>query len=370
MEKDVLRLAVVKKGLVLVRIPEDVDVPDFKPGDVIQIVVSLDEDGRFVLVSADDDDGGDVDDGVDLENGELTVRGAITAFGAESVSVRPGSGAAPVSCRLPAGAPLDGFFVGDEVELHCHFLDGAFHAEYLKGKHGYLKVRDEGFEAELSRRGVLSELGAESVGVTVRGRVIRCARPADSDLSAFALGNEVDLRCDFDGEGFRLSYLKSSSAWWEQDDPEDEPESELSLEGVLHELGESTVVVKNGAQTVSCARGTADLRGFFPGEAVYVRCRSVDGAFALTKLMSPWALWRNDGPAVEAELTVKGQLVAKDASSVTVRKLERDVSCAHSNGNLSAFAVGQQVEMHCHLRPSGFRIEYVKNEHTKVVLEP
>ena len=96
----------------------------------------------------------------------------------------------------------------------------------------------------------------------------------------------------------------------------------------------------------------------------------VDGALQLTKLMSDWALWRNDGPAVEAELTVKGQLVAKDASSVTVRKLERDVSCAHSNGNLAAFAVGQQVEMHCHLRQGTFRIEYVKNEHTKVVLEP
>ncbi|MBA2615671.1 MAG: hypothetical protein H0U90_07825 [Actinobacteria bacterium] len=86
--------------------------------------------------------------------------------------------------------------------------------------------------------------------------------------------------------------------------------------------------------------------------------------------MSDWALWRNDGPTVEGELVVQGQLVAKDASSATVRELDRDVRCAHSNGNFAAFAIGQAVEMHCHLRQGTFRIGYVKNEHTKVVLEP
>ncbi len=66
---------------------------------------------------------------------------------------------------------------------------------------------------------------------------------------------------------------------------------------------------------------------------------------------------------------MKGELVARDAASAIVRKLGRDVSCSHANGNLCVFAVGQQMEMHCHLREAQFRIEYVKNEHTKVVLQ-
>jgi hypothetical protein len=370
-EGGVLRLAVVKKGLVVVRIPEGMDVPKLEPGDVIQLVASLDDEGRFVLVSVRGDDGrGDDKKGVDVGDDEVTVRGTISAFSSSAVSVRPGSGASAVACSLPAGAPLDGFFVGDEVELHCHFADGGFHLEYLKGKHGWLKVREKGFKAELTRRGVISELGPPSVGVTVRGRLIRCARPADADLSAFAVGREAELHCHFDEGGFRLARLKTDSAVWEHEDPEDAPELELALEGVLTGLTEDAVVVQAGAHAVTCARGDADLRGFFAGESVYMRCRSEGGMPELTKLMSPWALWRNDGDVVEAALTVRGQLVAHDAASVTVRKLERDVACGHANANLSAFAPGQQVEMHCRLRDGQFRIEYLKNEHTKVVLGP
>jgi hypothetical protein len=370
-EGSVLRLAVVKKGLVVVQIPDEMEVPDLEAGDVIQLVVSLDDEGRFVLVSVrGDDERGDDEKGVDVGDDEVTVRGTISALSSSSVSVRPGSGASAVACSLPAGAPLDGFFAGDEVELHCHFAEGAFHLEYLKGKHGWLKVRDEGMEAELTRRGVISELGPPSVGVVVRGRLIRCARPAEADLSAFAVGSEAELHCHFDEGAFRLARLKTNSAVWEHEDPEDEPELELALEGVLTGVTEDAVVVQAGAHAVTCARGEADLRGFFAGEKVYMRCRSGGGLPELTKLMSPWATWRIDGDAVEAELTVKGQLMALDAATVTVRKLDRNVACGHANANLSAFAPGQQVEMHCRLRNGQFRIEYLKNEHTKVVLGP
>ena len=366
-EGGALRLAVVKKGLVVVRIPDGADVPKLEPGDVIQLVASLDEEGRFVLVSVRGDDDDRRDDG--KGDDEVTVRGAISALAAGSVSVRPGSGTSAVSCALPSGAPLDGFFAGDEVELHCHFVDGAFHLEYLKGKYAWLKLRDGVVHAELTRRGVIAELGPPSVGVVVRGRLIRCARPAEADFTAFAVGAEAELHCHFEGDHLRLARLKSETVW-EQEDPDDEPESEASVEGVFTSLTAEAAVVQAGTRAVTCAVGDADLRGFFANESVYMRCRDEGTGLELTKLMSPWALWRNDGAAPEAELTVKGEFVALDAASATVRKLGRDVSCAHPNGNLSAFATGQQVEMHCHLREGQFRIEYLKNEHTKVVLEP
>lgn len=59
-------------------------MPNLAPGDVVQLVVSLDEEGRFVLVSVREDDGEkrDDDEGVDVDDDEVTVRGTIAALAA------------------------------------------------------------------------------------------------------------------------------------------------------------------------------------------------------------------------------------------------------------------------------------------------
>jgi hypothetical protein len=372
LEGSVLRLAVVRRGLVVVRVPADADVPELEAGDVIQVVVSLDENGRFVLVSVRED-GADKDEGVDVDEDVLNVRGTVAALSEESVSVQPGEGASRVTCRVPAEADLSGFFVGDVVELRCFFDEGRFHLARMKSKVALIEVGEEGeVDAEFALSGVLVELGAESVGVRVRDRVVRCALPEGANLAGFAVGVKVEAYCYFAEGEFHLEKLKSATAvWYAEEDAG--PVGELTVEGPLVEVGSENVVVRSGERNVSCARRGAQLVGFYAGDRVLMHCHLADGgAFRLAKLMGPTALWKQEEPGDEplAEFTLNGALASKSSSSVGVTVREQVVSCTHPNANLSPFSVGEQVELHCHLGGGAFRLEYLKSEHAKVVVEP
>ncbi len=111
-----LELAAVERGLVSVAVPAGVTLPALKPGDEITVIAEIGADGSFTLVSLDakDSDG----KGADLsdDGGEVEVQGAITSLSPLTVAPKEGS---PVSCAVPAGVSLDGFAVGDKVELKC-----------------------------------------------------------------------------------------------------------------------------------------------------------------------------------------------------------------------------------------------------------
>lgn len=120
----VLRIAVLKRGLVIVNVPDGVEVPAYEPGDLIVLLVSIGEDGSFTLVSSRGDVGEDDDDGgVEYDEDGVVVVGMYKGVEAGLIYVRPEEGA-KVACLVPEGADLSGFVLYEEVEMECTLVEG------------------------------------------------------------------------------------------------------------------------------------------------------------------------------------------------------------------------------------------------------
>jgi len=134
-----LELAAVERGLVSVAVPAGVTLPALKPGDEIKAIAQIGADGSFTLVSLDAKDGDGK--GADLtgDGGEVEVQGAITALSPLTVAPKEGS---PVSCAVPAGVSLDGFAVGDKVELKCELTSAGLVLTKLESDKGTIDVGD------------------------------------------------------------------------------------------------------------------------------------------------------------------------------------------------------------------------------------
>jgi hypothetical protein len=120
----VLRIAVLKRGLVIVKVPDGVEVPAYEPGDLVVLLVSVGEDGSFTLVSSRGDVGKDDDDGgVQYDDDGVSVVGMYKGVEAGLVYVRPEEGA-KVACLVPEGADLNAFVLYEHVEMHCTLVEG------------------------------------------------------------------------------------------------------------------------------------------------------------------------------------------------------------------------------------------------------
>jgi len=119
-----LRLAVVHRGEVFVNVPEGFQLPQLRPGDEIEILVSVDEAGAFTLVKIRAED-------EDEDEDEVEVRGEITALLADLITVE-GRHDLPVTCAIPKGVDLSRFDVGDEVEMRCEFVGATLTLTRLK----------------------------------------------------------------------------------------------------------------------------------------------------------------------------------------------------------------------------------------------
>jgi hypothetical protein len=121
---DQLRLAVEHRGEVFATIPAGFQLPELKPGDEIEAIVSVDAAGAFTLVSVQSDDENDDDhEGTGEHNGRIEVHGSITQLGDGTITVQPREGS-PVVCAVPAGTDLSSFRVNDRVEMKCGMVDG------------------------------------------------------------------------------------------------------------------------------------------------------------------------------------------------------------------------------------------------------
>ena len=127
-----LRLAVRHRGEVFVGVPEGFQLPKLAPGDEIELVVSVDGQGAFTLVSVQQDDEDDDDgEGIDEDHGKIEVNGTITELTDSSITVQSHK-ASPVSCAISAGADLSHFKPTDRVEMKCRIVDGKLTLVKLK----------------------------------------------------------------------------------------------------------------------------------------------------------------------------------------------------------------------------------------------
>jgi hypothetical protein len=126
---DQLRLAVEHRGEVFVTVPSGFQLPPLRPGDEIELDVSVDATtGAFTLLSIR------TDDEEDGEHGKVEVRGTITNLSDTSITVSPGregddaedddGHGSPVTCAVTDKSLLAGFQMNDKVEMRCAEVKG------------------------------------------------------------------------------------------------------------------------------------------------------------------------------------------------------------------------------------------------------
>jgi hypothetical protein len=370
----VLDVAVVHRGLVHVTIPDGVDVPDFAPGDEIFLVVSIEADGSFALIKAENEDeadpGSDDGDGVDMDTGkkEFIVKGVLASLSADSVAVKVEQHPEPVRCAVRDGFDLSGFKVGQLVMMKCRYVDGRFVLLGLRAKD---TVPPDKTKGEFTVTGFIVRLESWKVGVKVQGHddPLYCKLRDGQDLTGFALGDFVEMHCHYDpGVGwYVLASLKSDRAAIPEDG-----KAWFTLAGQISELGPLSVAltVEHHPLPVRCAVPSGmDLRGFAVGDAVEIHCHNDGSGFYVASIKSQNAVWPEDAMPW---FTLSGTLssIGVDSVAVTVSGHPEPVRCAVPAGtDLSGFAVGDLVEMHCHFHDGRFNLAYLKSAHAFLKLE-
>jgi hypothetical protein len=274
-----IELAVVHRGRVYVTVPYGMDVPALAPGDEVALEVTINEDGSFTLVSADNED----DDEGGISKDEFSVVGILASLTGDAVAVKVEGRVEPVRCTLPAEFDPAGFAAGQSVYMSCKYREGRFVLLSLRKKDG--TPTGDYFSVE----GMLSELDSSHVSVEVDGQEqpVTCAVPAGIDLLGFAVGEDVKMYCWKKDGGFVLKALLSDHASIGADGS-----SWFYLDGEILDVNSAHVSIQadGHASPVTCAVAAgADLSGFHVGDQVTMKCKFVEGGFRLKLLKSDTA---------------------------------------------------------------------------------
>jgi hypothetical protein len=273
-----IELAVVHRGRVFVKVPDDVMVPDFAPGDQIALVVSVDDAGGFTLVKAENENAGDDDDdGVDIDGQKFLVAGILASMDDGKLTVNvDGNEHRPVTCSVPDGFDLSGFAVGDRVLMGC---------KYKNGNPVLIGLRKKDSEPEyVYAAGAITVMTDESITVQGDGEPVSCAIPAEFDLGGHAVGDKVGMYCVKVDGAWTLKALKSL-------DPPPPPEY-LYVTGSITALGGGNITVQGDGEPVTCAvPDGADLGAFALGDGVTMKCVHTDAGLRLYRLQSDTASW-------------------------------------------------------------------------------
>ena len=290
-----IELAVVHRGRVVVNVPDGVITPDFQAGDLIVLVVTVETDGSFTLVKAQNesqgDDGQDDDGGVDIGHEQFTTPGQIAAIGVDGISVKVQGRAEPVRCTFrPGSVDLTGFAAGQWVFMTCKYGDGHLVLVSLRHKDAPPPPGDS-----LSAVGTIDSLDSSHVSVSVDGHddPVTCAVPAGMDLLGFVEGDTVRLYCVKGADGtFVVKALVSDHAAITPDG------SWFVVEGVIAQLDSALISLDlaDRDSPVSCAVDAgADLSSFHVGDEVRMKCKLLDHGFTLKLLDSATAHYELPG---------------------------------------------------------------------------
>lgn len=288
-DEGTIELAVVHKGRVFIHVPDGMDVPEFQAGDEIALEVTVDDNGDFTLVKAEnesssgDDQGDEEDVHINDPGGEFSVVGLLAVLTDESVGVKIEGKDEPVRCAVPDGFDLTGFETGQRVFMSCKFNGG--HPMLLA-----LKKKTAEPEYKLAT-GQITDLNDETVTVQGEGDPLECAIPEGLNLSEFAVGDAVMLKC-----------VKVEGAWTvkqiaKKPPPMLPPPQFVLATGTLIDLGSETLTVQGDGDPVTCSfvEGT-DLSDFVVGDAVSMKCLKTELGLKLRRLQSETSLY--EAPAV------------------------------------------------------------------------
>jgi hypothetical protein len=211
-----IEMAVVHRGRVIIGVPADVEVPDFAPGDEMVATVTVNADGTFTLVKAENESSGDDDGGGINGDGTFTVKGTITSLSVDRIFVQVEEHHDPVTCAVPADFDTEGFAVGDLVEMTCDYGDGHPVLVDLEpaGSDDTPPPPPPPGDDVLADGPILS-LDATQISVDGDEAPVTCAVPEGADLSAFSVDDDVEMKCVHTDSGLLLKRLQSDTAVWE-----------------------------------------------------------------------------------------------------------------------------------------------------------
>jgi len=201
-------------------VPASVKLAGFAVGQEVEMSCKY-ADGSFVLVKLSPNTAGSPGDG----DGSIDVKGSITELNptAVTVAVTPQSEVTSVKqenksvmCVLQGGEDLRGFAAGDLVEIQCDYDKtlGHYLLTSLTSDSASLEYGDDGLTEWLDLDGVLTSIRGDGVGIQADGHPapVNCGMPAGTDLSGFALGDNVEMECNFSDGRWQLASLSSDSA--------------------------------------------------------------------------------------------------------------------------------------------------------------
>jgi hypothetical protein len=347
-------LAVVARGLVHVDVPEGAVLPNFEPGDQIRMLVLIGRDGAFTYIRGADE-GERPKPNPDHPKEGLDASGVLAEKDAYAVTVRTEADKR-AQCAVPSGMDLSIFRVGEHVKIRCLSRENRDVLVKIQSNYGWVKADGSG---ELSAHGALTK-GSGTVSVRREdGMTMSCLVPGGVDLAAFRAGEAVKLHCRLGADGFVFAAIYSETASLDSDGV-----LRLHASGLLQERTGVPVAVRRADGSLFSCNAPADfqLSYFTVGERVTMTCR-VDGA--ANTLLGMESERYSVGADGSVELYLHGSVSATSATSVSVTATDSTtVSCAVPAGtDLSKFAVGTNVKMHCHRIAGEFRLEYLKSEH-------
>jgi hypothetical protein len=266
-------------GTLQCAIPAGLDLAFFRIGERAKLQC-VSRDGDLVMTKLRTENGYVAGDG----SGELYQHGVLTSKSATSVGVRR-EDTTLVTCKLARALDLSLFRLGEKAKMQCRLEAGTWMLASLHGEHA--SIDHEG-RVELYVHGAFQGRSGESVSVRrADGSDFSCSAPATLDLSYFAAGEKVELRCRLEGEARSLLSIRSERFTLEADGS-----VELHAHGALTAKGETslTVTASDGAAfTCSFAAGL-DLSKFALGTQVKLYCAKLTGDFRLRYLKSETAV--------------------------------------------------------------------------------
>jgi hypothetical protein len=113
-------------------------------------------------------------------------------------------------------------------------------------------------------KGPISALSGSSITVIGKDGSVTCAIPAGMSLSAYAVGNPVDMDCGAVSGTLTLTKI------------------EAELKGSISALSGSSITVRSQTNSLTCGIPTGvALSGYAVGDRVKLECRSVSGRLML-----------------------------------------------------------------------------------------
>lgn len=272
-------------------------------------------------------------------NDGRTVKGIVVSVSASAVAVKDAKGAV-TTCAVRAKSPsLDGFTLGDRVQMQCARSHGQL--VLAKVRHVTASTNDV---APVSFAGAITALSDGSISLHDGGRDVTCSIDASSPSTAgFAVGQHAKVAC-VNGVLTAIAAVTPPP----RRDPKpagDPPKKTVDALGTLTALSASSITVHTDGGDITCTvgDGSPSGAGLAVGDRVKMGC--VDG-----KLVALAKAGAEPGDGPHPATTASGTIAALSSTSVTVHNAEHgDVTCSvgASSPSLGDYHLGDRVGIGC-----------------------